>query len=118
MTTQRMLEDVSAERLREDLFHLSSAPLPYRKVNFTVEGHDVCSLDEADSYIREQLAAVGLPVATTPSLVVIEPPKPNASVAPKLSISMTSGRWDSRACLFSMLHMTPEEEMDSTHAKS
>ncbi len=66
MTTQRVLDNVSAGRLRENLFHLTSDPLPFRKVNHTVEDHEACSLDEADGYIRDQLATAGLPVAFTP----------------------------------------------------
>jgi hypothetical protein len=57
---------VSVERLRRDLFRLCRDPLPFRKVNYTVPGHALCSLDEADGLIAAELAAAGLAVVRTP----------------------------------------------------
>lgn len=57
---------VSVERLRRDLFRLCRDPLPFRKVNYTVPGHTLCSLDEADGLIAAELAAAGLAVVRTP----------------------------------------------------
>ena len=59
------LQKVSADRLRRDLFYLSRDPLLYRKVNYTRPGQSVCSLAEADEYIRGQLQSAGYDVETT-----------------------------------------------------
>jgi len=53
----RLLEEVNAERMKEDLFHLAEDPLPFRKLNFTLPGHEKNTLYEADDYIRSQLEA-------------------------------------------------------------
>ena len=52
------LQKVSADRIRRDLFYLCRDPLLFRKVNYTRPGQKVCSLVEADEYIRGQ-ARVG-----------------------------------------------------------
>jgi hypothetical protein len=62
---QDALEKVSADRIRRDLFHLSRDPLLYRKVNYTRPGQSVCSLAEADEYIRGQLESAGYDVEAT-----------------------------------------------------
>jgi hypothetical protein len=54
-----LLQRVSADRLRETIFHLAKDPLPYRKVNYTLPGHEKCTLDEADDTIAERLEACG-----------------------------------------------------------
>lgn len=60
-----LLQQVSAERLRRHLFHLSSDPIRFRKVNYTAPGSDKPSLDEADEFIRAELEKAGLSVTTT-----------------------------------------------------
>ena len=64
-----MIPDVIArvdiDRLRNDLFHLACDPLPFRKVNYTVEGHARCTLDETDDFIQAQLEGAGLSVTKT-----------------------------------------------------
>ena len=62
---QDLLERVSAERIRRDLFHLCREPLPFRKVNYTRPGQTASSLAEADDYIRGQLESVGYEVTST-----------------------------------------------------
>lgn len=57
------LSNVSAERIRRDLFALSSDPLPYRKVNYTRSGQSINSLDETDVYIRRALEEYGYEVS-------------------------------------------------------
>lgn len=59
------LQSISGERIRRDLFHLSESPLPFRKVNYTRTGQSLHTLAETDAYIRAQLEAVGLDVAST-----------------------------------------------------
>jgi len=58
----RLIGQVSQKRLREHLFHLARDPLPYRKLNYTLPGHDRCTLYEADEYIAGQLEASGYAV--------------------------------------------------------
>ena len=60
-----MLQQVSADRIRHDLFYLSRDPLPFRKVNYTRPGQSVNSLAEADAFIRGQLESAGYGVTTT-----------------------------------------------------
>jgi hypothetical protein len=52
-----MLAQADAERIRQSLFCLSRAPLPYRKLNRTLPGHVYNTLYKADRYIRAQLAS-------------------------------------------------------------
>ena len=59
------LSQVSAQRLRRDLFHLCHEPLRYRKVNWTRPGATMDSLAEADGYIRAQLETAGIAVSAT-----------------------------------------------------
>jgi len=54
-----LIQGVSSDRLRRDLFHLAQDPLPFRKVNYTRPGQSMCSLDEADAYLCAQLQDVG-----------------------------------------------------------
>lgn len=63
---QDMLQSVSAERIRRDLFYLCMDPLPFRKVNYTRPGQSVNSLVETDHFICEQLESAGYEVTTTP----------------------------------------------------
>lgn len=60
------LEKVSAARIKRDLFHLSSDPLRFRKVNFTRPGQTMDSLAEADGYISGRLEEAGYDVVKTP----------------------------------------------------
>jgi len=53
---------VNKDRLSRDVFHLSKAPLPFRKLNYTVPGHAKCTLYEADDFIQAQLESAGWPV--------------------------------------------------------
>ncbi|SVB35629.1 uncharacterized protein METZ01_LOCUS188483, partial [marine metagenome] len=48
--------------MRDHLFHLSADPLPFRKLNYTIPGHDRCTLYEADDYIVGQLQNCGYEV--------------------------------------------------------
>ncbi|MCC7491317.1 MAG: M28 family peptidase [Fimbriimonadaceae bacterium] len=56
------LAQVSLARLRADLYHLCADPLPCRRANVTLPGHQQSTLAEADAYLAAQLAAVGLTV--------------------------------------------------------
>jgi hypothetical protein len=60
-----ILQRISAERIRRDLFYLCRDPLPFRKVNYTRPGQSMNSLAEADAFIRGQLESAGYRVSTT-----------------------------------------------------
>ena len=62
---RHMIGKVDPERLRHDLFYLSKAPLPFRKVNYTRPGQEKSTLDETDDFIEQQLAAIGYTVHKT-----------------------------------------------------
>lgn len=57
-----LLPQLDGARLREMLHYLAADPLPYRKVNFTLPGHDKCTLYEADDYVQARLEAAGYEV--------------------------------------------------------
>ena len=59
------LREVSADRLRRDLFHLCRDPLPFRRANYTRPGQALDSLAEADAFIRAELEAAGYEVRAT-----------------------------------------------------
>jgi hypothetical protein len=54
-----LITAVDAGRMKESLFYLSKAPLPYRKVNFTIAGHAKNTLCEADDYLAGRLELWG-----------------------------------------------------------
>ncbi len=57
-----LMARIRQRRLREQLFHLAKDPLPYRKLNYTIPGHEKNTLYEADDFIAAQLEASGYPV--------------------------------------------------------
>lgn len=80
---------VNAERMSKHLFYLSKAPLPYRKLNLTLPGHEKNTLYEADDYLAGQLKSWGYQVqregvqvqayrrdASKPKRAQYSPPKP------------------------------------------
>ena len=50
---------VSADRIRKGVYYLSKDPLPRRVLNFTLPGHALSTLDEADAWLIEQLRTAG-----------------------------------------------------------
>ncbi len=65
MAIRDELARVSAERLRRDLVHLSRDPLPFRAVNQVRPGQTRNTLEEADGFIRGELASAGYAVVST-----------------------------------------------------
>lgn len=61
-----LMPRVQPDRIRRDLFYLSSDPLPYRKLNYTRPGQPMSSLDEADAFITAQLETAGWAVERQP----------------------------------------------------
>lgn len=53
---------VDAQRMSQHLFYLSKDPLPFRKLNYTVPGHEKCTLHEADDYLAGRLQSRGYQV--------------------------------------------------------
>lgn len=54
-----LIRQVDSERMSRNLFALAKDPLPYRKLNFTLPGHQKNTLYEADDYISGKLASRG-----------------------------------------------------------
>jgi len=86
---RRLLREVSPERMSKDLFYLAKDPLPYRKLNLTLPGHQKNTLYEADDYLAGKLEASGYHVeregvqvqafrrdTTKPKNAQYSPPKP------------------------------------------
>ncbi len=59
---RRLMQAVDAANLERHVRYLAEDPLPRRTLNFTLPGHDKCTLYEADDYIAGQLAAWGYDV--------------------------------------------------------
>ncbi len=55
----RLMREVDQEKLKKNLFYLSKDPLPYRKLNYTIPGHDKNTLYEADDFIISELELYG-----------------------------------------------------------
>lgn len=53
------LAAVDPARMKKHLFYLSKAPLPFRKLNATLAGHEKSTLHEADDYLAAQLTNSG-----------------------------------------------------------
>lgn len=62
---QKLLQQVSADRIRRGLLYLCRDPLIFRKVNYTRPGQIMNSLAEADDFIRGQLESAGYEVTST-----------------------------------------------------
>jgi hypothetical protein len=57
-----MIDRVDEARISQAVFHLSKDPLPCRRLNYTLPGHDKCTLHEADDFIRDMLESWGYQV--------------------------------------------------------
>ena len=57
-----LIDQVDQERMSKNLFYLSKDPLPYRKLNYTIPGHDKNTLHEADDFIAAKLESWGYDV--------------------------------------------------------
>jgi len=66
---EALIGQVDYQRLHHDLFALCQSPLPFRKLNYTVPGHDKCSLYEADDFVASGLAEAGYAVEREPNQV-------------------------------------------------
>lgn len=57
-----LMQQLDGDRMREALYYLADSPLPYRKANYTLPGHEESTLHEADEYIQGRLEAFGYEV--------------------------------------------------------
>ena len=57
-----LMQQLDVDRIRGTLHHLAEDPLPFRKANYALPGHDRSTLDEADDFIQEMLEASGYAV--------------------------------------------------------
>ncbi len=64
-----ILASVDPDQLRATVHYLASDPLPYRKANYALPGHEKATLYEADDYIAGRLAAQGYEVEREACLV-------------------------------------------------
>ena len=65
----RVLEKVSVENLRRDLFYLCRDPLSFRTVSYTIPWHQKNSLDEADDFIAGEMQKYASLVEMIPNKV-------------------------------------------------
>lgn len=56
---RHLISDVDPELISKNLFYLAKDPLPYRKLNLTLPGHEKNTLYEADDYLAGKLEAWG-----------------------------------------------------------
>lgn len=56
---RRLIGAVDIGRMSKDLFYLAKDPLPYRKLNLTLPGHEKNTLYEADDYLAGELNKCG-----------------------------------------------------------
>ncbi len=59
---RQLISQVDAQRMKKHLVYLAQDPLPYRKLNSTLPGHDKNTLYEADDYLTKQLELRGYQV--------------------------------------------------------
>ncbi len=84
-----LIKAVDPERMSKHVFYLAKDPLPYRKLNLTLPGHQKNTLYEADDYLAGKLEAAGYHVeregvqvqafrrdTTKPKNAQYSPPKP------------------------------------------
>ncbi len=65
-TIRLILDTVDGEQMKQNLFYLCKSPLPYRKLNLTLPGHEKCTLHEADDYLAGKLESWGYQVEREP----------------------------------------------------
>jgi hypothetical protein len=56
---RRLISAVDSKRISKHLFYLAKDPLPFRKLNLTLPGHEKNTLYEADDYLASKLEALG-----------------------------------------------------------
>jgi len=64
-----LIVGVDAAAMKRNLYYLAKDPLPFRKLNLTLPGHEKSTLDEADDYIAHKLESWGYAVEREPARV-------------------------------------------------
>lgn len=65
-TIRRHLNLVDGQRMKKNLFYLSKSPLPFRKLNLTLPGHEKSTLHEANDYLAGKMESWGYQVEREP----------------------------------------------------
>jgi len=60
----RIITGIDPSVLSANLLYLSKNPLPFRKLNYSLPGHERSTLDEADDFIKAKLVSWGYEVET------------------------------------------------------
>ena len=55
---QQLIDTVDQDRIARRLYYLAKDPLPCRSLNYTLPGHEKCTLYEADDYVVGELEAL------------------------------------------------------------
>ncbi len=63
---RRLIKAVDREQISKHVLYLAKDPLPYRKLNLTLPGHEKNTLHEADDYLADKLQAWGYHVEREP----------------------------------------------------
>jgi peptidase M28-like protein len=61
-TIRHHLDVVDGRRMKKNLFYLSKSPLPFRKLNLTLPGHEKSTLHEANDYLAGKFESWGYQV--------------------------------------------------------
>lgn len=61
-----LIAGVDPATMERNLYYLAKDPLPFRKLNLTLPGHEKSTLDEADDYIAQRLVSWGYAVDREP----------------------------------------------------
>lgn len=59
VAARNLMRTVDPDRISKHVFFLAKDPLPYRKLNFTLPGHEKSTLHEADDYLAGQFESCG-----------------------------------------------------------
>jgi Zn-dependent M28 family amino/carboxypeptidase len=62
ITYASLSSEVSKENIQEGVYRIAQDPLPRRVLNYTLPGHELSTLDEADAWIEQKLKSWGYPV--------------------------------------------------------
>ena len=65
-TIRQHVAAVDSQRIKKNLFYLSKSPLPFRKLNLTLPGHEKSTLHEANDYLADKFESWGYQVEREP----------------------------------------------------
>lgn len=91
MQTFSLLQKISIDLLKQNLFYLAKDPLPCRTINFTRSGQNRCTLYEADAFIENQLEKAGYTIQQ--ERVLVRPFRFDDSVAHRFQKPQSTDPW-------------------------